>query len=82
MSRARLRGKAIDSTFGNGFEKWDKVQYHGAEHLFYGRESPGPGAYTDLGAVNNKESSRVYSLPKVPLALMILFFREIEGYFS
>ena len=48
LSRAKNRGKPADSSFGNGYEKWDKVQYRGAEHLFYGRESPGPGVYEDI----------------------------------
>eukprot|EP00347_Sterkiella_histriomuscorum_P018266 403346166 len=33
------------STFGNKYDKWDRVQYHGGESHFYGREGLGPGAY-------------------------------------
>jgi hypothetical protein len=27
-----------ESTFGNKYDRWDRVQYHGAEAHFYGRE--------------------------------------------
>lgn len=31
--------------FGNKYDKWDKVIYHGQEQAFYGREGQGPGYY-------------------------------------
>ncbi|CDW87071.1 UNKNOWN [Stylonychia lemnae] len=57
----------LNSSFGNKYDKWDKVQYHGAEAHFYGREGLGPGAYyNDHDKVTNlnMKSSQMYSLPK------------------
>ena len=42
---SRRNGINNFSTFGNKHSKWEKVQYHGQESHYYGREGKGPGAY-------------------------------------
>ncbi len=42
---SRRNGSNNYSTFGNKHSKWEKVQYHGQESHYYGREGKGPGAY-------------------------------------
>lgn len=49
------------STFGNKHSKWEKVQYHGQEAHYYGREGKGPGAYEYNNDTISQSASR-YSI--------------------
>lgn len=72
----------MNSSFGNKYDKWDKVQYHGAESHFYGREGLGPGAYYnnyDTITNSNMKSSLMYSLPKDDRGLLRLKQDQTPG---
>ena len=57
------------STFGEDYEKWERVQYHGQESHYLGREGKGPGAYEhryDTMTLSTRSGPKIYSLPRVP----------------
>ena len=59
----------LDNSFGNKYDKWEKVMYNGQEHHYYGREGQGPGAYLGnhdgIQSVPSARSIKIYTIPKV-----------------
>ena len=52
--------------FGNKYDKWDKVIYHGQELAFYGREGKGPGAYFNMNDADKVgKSSMRFTIARV-----------------
>jgi len=60
-----------DASFGNLYQKYDKVFFRGADNHFYGREGLGPGAYynsfnddnSKLSTTKSKSALK-YSVPR------------------
>ena len=58
QTKSKQANKLGIPTFGNKYDKWDKVIYHGQESHFYGREGKGPGAYENFQDTISMTASR------------------------
>jgi hypothetical protein len=76
----------VNSTFGCDKDQRAKLMYHGQEKHFYGRESPGPGAYAETPQkVVNLSSYRKgshFSVPKGDRGLLTMKRNEFPSPFS